>query len=247
MSTDTADADSHDDYSEHVSVYLCLYFHVQQISSLSIFQAGHALDVDSAISTGRDYPSGQACTPSESRLHKTPLLLHLPVSPSRASPIQVLIPSLRCMQVSSQSKFGRSNWACSVCHVISGASGVDPVPSQGLHPHPSHCLGPQHHGHAPCSTPGPTRSSAPDSRDLTLHLYLRLTCRACPQATFSPTDARPTVPTLEAQMPLIGVVEPQRPTWSCVGTQYRGISLLIRDHSWFFAPKWSAFSSTRSL
>lgn len=35
-------------------------------------------------------------------------------------------------------------------------------------------------------TPGPTRSSAPDSRDLTLHLYLHLTCRAARQATSFP-------------------------------------------------------------
>lgn len=131
------------------------------------------------------------------------------------------------------------------------SSGVDPVPSrQGLHPHPSHCLGPQ--TTAMQLPPGPTRSSAPDSRDLTLHLYLRLTCRPCRQATFSPTDGRPTVPMVTAsqpvwrhKMPLIGVVEPQRPTWPCVGTQCRSIPLLIRDHSWSFAPKWPVVSSTR--
>lgn len=75
-------------------------------------------------------------------------------------------------------------------------SGVDPVPpsqSQGLHPHPSCvCLGPQHR-HAAPPPRGPTRSSAPDSRDLTLHLYLHLTCRAARQAN-------PRFPTLAASL-----------------------------------------------
>lgn len=184
--------------SEHVSMCVCMYVH--EISTLVLSSRLTTHSMSTAPSRpGRDYASGQTCTPSESRLHKTPLLLHLPVSPSRASPIQVLIPSLRYMQVSSHpSSVSLTGLFRPPCYFRS--SGVDPVLSQGLHPHPSHCLGPQ--PTAMQLPPGPTRSSAPDSRDLTLHLYLRLTCRPCRQATFSPTDGRATVPTVTASQPV---------------------------------------------
>lgn len=145
----------------------------------------HALDVDSsAIEIAH-----QACN--------QPFGISLAQDTASASSASHLRPALhlyrylpglrRCeyVQVASH-PVGRPNWLGPAVMLFQELQGSTRSKGQGLPQAPVPlCLGPQPRA-CNSTTPGPTRSSAPDSRDLTLHLYLHLTCRAARQATSFP-------------------------------------------------------------
>lgn len=163
----------------------------------------HAFDIVSLARMRLRIRPGQACTPSESRLHKdTASASSASRSVSRASPIQVQIPSVvalragvhvqsPCHQKSASLKPALARLSCYFRRV----QGSTRSPPSKPRPASAPVLRLSRPPAPPCSSPprGPTRSSAPDSRDLTLHLYLHLTCRAARQAN-------PRFPTLPASL-----------------------------------------------